>query len=505
MPDLSVAGADPRGSTEVRPPFADGPVLAAVLAQIVVLAATSAGYGYERDELYFRVLRPGWGYLDQPPLTPLLVRISRDLLADHTWALRIWAILAAAGSVLVIASITREVGGTRAAQALSAWAYAFASFPLVLGHVLLTTSVDEVVWLAALLCMMRAVLRQQDRWWLLAGGIVGIGLYNKLLIVILLAAVGGGLLLVGPRRTLISRAVLGAVGIALLVGLPNVLYQVLNGWPQLSFGRTLSAHNAGSVRISMWPMLLLLLGPPLVVFWVSGLVALWRRPQWRPIRFLAAALPVLLALTFILGSQPYYPLGLVGVLFAVGCVPVHDWILRGRTSRRTVVVIVVAINAMVSAVIALPLIPTRTLKDTPVPGINQAVADSVGWLVYTGQVAAVYRALAPAERARAVVVASNYGEAGALARYGPQLGLPTVYSAHNQLYFQSRPPRSADVVVFVGGERDLAGTLFKSCMTLTHLDNGVGVDNEEQGEPVAVCRTPIGGWTRVWPALKHED
>ena len=487
------------------PPFARGPVGAAVVAQVIVLALTSARYGYHRDELYFRALRPGWGYLDQPPLTPLLARVSRHLLADEVWALRVWAILAAAVSVLVVAAITREVGGGRGAQTLSAWAYAFAAFPLLLGHVLLTTSIDEAVWLLVLLFVVRARLRHQDRWWLWAGVTVGLGLYNKLLIVVLLVALAGAILIAGPRRLLASRAVLAAVGLALLVGLPNVLYQALGGWPQLEFGRRLSAHNAADVRISMWPILALLLGPPLVVIWFSGVVALWRRPQWRPVRFLAAALPVLLVLVFLLGSQPYYPLALIAMYFAVGCVPAWDWLERRPQARRPIVVTVVTVNAVVSAVIALPLIPLRSLHGTPVAGINQAVADSVGWPTYVRQVAAVYLRLPATDRARAVVVGSNYGEAGALDRYGPPLGLPRVYSAHNQLYFQGRPPTSATVAVVVGGEVPYASNIFDSYLTVARLDNGLHVDNEEQGEPIAVCRGPIGGWSTVWPRLKHED
>src|SRR3954451_22276744 len=161
------------------PPLARGPVAAAMLAQAVLLSAFSAGYGYERDELYFRMLHPGWGYLDQPPLTPLLARLTRHLIADETWALRIPATIAAALSVLVIALITREVGAGRRAQTLAAWGYAFAAFPLVFGHILLTTSIDEPVWLAVLLFIIRAVRRDEERSWLIAGVLVGIGLYNK--------------------------------------------------------------------------------------------------------------------------------------------------------------------------------------------------------------------------------------------------------------------------------------------------------------------------------------
>ncbi len=486
-----------------QPILAWRPVLLAASAQAAVLSALSERYGYHRDELYFRMLHPGWGYLDQPPLTPLLARLTR-VLADDEWALRIPATLAAAASVLLVAAITREVGGDRGAQTLAAWAYAFAALPLTFGHLLLTTSVDLPVWLALLLLIMRAQLRDEPRCWLFAGLVVGLGLYNKLLIVALVAALAAGTLLAGPRRLLISRPVFLAGAIALLVGLPNVVYQVVEGFPQLQFGRELARHNAADVRVQMWPTLALLLGPPLTVVWVVALRTLWTWPQWRPIRFVAAAFPVLLVLTFAMGTQTYYPLPLVSALFAIGAVPVTRW-LRRRRWRAVTVVAAVAVNAAVSAVIALPLLPVRTLGSTPVPGINTAAADTVGWPRYTDQVGAVYGGLSPADRARAAIVASNYGEAGALTRYGPARGLPRVYSAHNQLYFQARPPDSVSIAVVVGGQVAKADRLFASCRTIGKLDNGVDVENEEQGEPIAVCREPIGGWSTVWPQLKHED
>jgi 4-amino-4-deoxy-L-arabinose transferase-like glycosyltransferase len=128
----------------------------AVLA--VVLTATSQGYGFHRDELYFRMLEPAWGYVDQPPLTPLLAGLLTEV-ADEPWALRIPATLSAVATVLVLALLTREVGGGRRAQALCAWATAGATFPLLFGHVLLSASVDLVAWPLTCLFVLRAVLR----------------------------------------------------------------------------------------------------------------------------------------------------------------------------------------------------------------------------------------------------------------------------------------------------------------------------------------------------------
>ncbi len=496
--------ADPPGGRPPRPALAAGPVLSAMATLAVLLAVSSGGYGYHRDELYFRLLDLSWGYVDEPPLTPLLARVFSRLVADEVWAVRIPATLATVASVLVLALITREMGGGRRAQALCAWGYSSASLPLIMGHVLLTSTVDLPVWPAVLLCVIRARLRREPRWWLAAGAVVGLSTYNKLLVAVLLVALAAGVAVAGPRRLLWSKWVLAAAALALVVGFPNLAFQATHGWPQLSMGRALAANNAGEVRVMMWPFLLLMLGPPLVPIWVAGLVGLARREEWRAVRFLAATFPVLLALVFVMGAQFYYPFGLLAVLFAVGCAPAEAWMLRS-VRRRRLVVAGVGLNAAVSAVLGLPLIPGSAVGGTPVPAINQVARDTVGWPVYVRQVAGVYAALPAADRAGAVVVASNYGEAGAVDRYGPAYRLPPVYSGQNQLYYQARPPDSAQVVVFVGAQLPDARRLFRSCVGAGRLDNGLGVDNEEQGRPIAVCRGPVDGWEAVWPALRHQD
>lgn len=375
--------------------------------------------------------------------------------------------------------------------------------PLALGHVALTATFDLPFWPAIVWAIVRAQLRDRPRWWLVAGLLVGIDLLNKVLVVVLLVALLAGIALVGPRSLLRSRQVWGGVAVALVVGAPTIGYQLAHGLPQLDVGGALARDNGGDVRVQMWWVLVLLLGPPLTVVWIGGLVALWRRPAWRPVRFLAAALPFLLVGVFAMGSQVYYPLGLVTVLFAAGCPPTVEWWRRGRgAGRSTFVVAWVAVNVVVSSVIALPVIPVGVVGSTPVAGINQLVGDSVGWPAYVRQIRGVVDDLPAADRARAVVVTSNYGEAGAVSRYAP--GIP-VYSGQNALWDQARPDDTATVVVYVGEQYEYARPWFGACALATTLENGVDVDNEEQGVPVGVCRDPVGGWGAVWPRVRHLD
>ncbi|HEU5127971.1 MAG TPA: glycosyltransferase family 39 protein [Glycomyces sp.] len=488
-------------SPEGPPRLARLPLALAAAALTAAYAATASRYDYHRDELYFRMLEPAWGYVDQPPLTPLLAQASIAVFGDALWALRVPAMLCMAATLWLAVSITREFGGGPRAQALCAGGLAFAGVGLSMGHMLATATVDLPVWTAVLLFTVRALRRGAPRWWLAAGAATGVGLYNKHLVVLLLVSLAAALLAVGPRRVLRSGWLWAGVGLALLIGSPNLVYQAANGWPQLEMASVIAETKGPDARIELLPFqpLLLALMTPV---WIAGAVALLRRPQWRAARALAVAYPVLLAVVLVSGGQMYYPLGLVVALFAVGCVPAAEWMRRARW-RSGAVAAAVALNTAVSAVIGLPLVPVGALGATPLPEVNAALPDQIGWQAYTAQVGEVYAALPEDEAAAAVVITANYGEAGAIDRYGGEWDLPAVYSGHNHLHHYGPPDESATVALVVGLPPQRVAGLFDECATAAVLDNGLGVDNEEQGRTVAVCRGPAAPWSELWPRFQH--
>jgi hypothetical protein len=315
------------------------------------------------------------------------------------------------------------------------------------------------------------------------------------------AALGIGILALGPRRSLRTPWLAAGAAAGLLLALPNLLYQATHDWPQLAMGRALSDNNAADVRSQLPRLLLVMLGPPLVLVWGTGLVWLLRGPRRTTVGYLAVACVLLIAFTYASGAQPHYPAHLLSVAYAAGCVPVARWLGRRRWAAVTAGVLV-AVNAAVSVVLAVPVVPVGTVGSTPVADIGPLVADQVGWPRYVAQVAAAYRS-APGHPTQ--VVTSNYGEAGALARYGKPLGLPRPLSGQNALADVARPPDGTRTVLVVGYQLQSVRDLFASCRVLTRLDNGVGVDTEEQGAPVAVCTGPRLPWDRLWPRFHHLD
>lgn len=470
-------------------------VLPPVVLLILILAVLSPLYGYERDELYFRMLAPAWGYVDQPPLTPLLVHGIAGVV-DTVWAIRIPAILFAAASVVVLALITREAGGGARAQAFAAWGAAFGTFTLVGGHSFLTSTVDLLVWPVVLLGAIRAVRREDGRWWLLAGAAAGLDLSNKLLVAMLLVGIAVGLAVVGPRREYRSPWLWGGVALVLVLGAPDLVHQAVNGLPQLRMGAALEAKHAAGSRILAVPYLVLLMSPLVVPIWIAGLVALFRRPGWRAIRFVAVAFLVVVLLAALAGAQIYYPYGVLTVVFALGCVPTAEW--AATSVRRLVVGVGLGVSAVVTSVIALPVLPLGVVGSTPVPTINQAAADQVGWPELVRTVDQV-GARTPSGT---VVLTSNYGEAGAIARFSTRFA-HAVYSGHNALGELPVPDLDPRAVIVVGGQLPDLEPLFARCSTAARIDDGVGVDNEEQGEPVAVCTRPRMPLPALVVAARH--
>ena len=257
------------------------------------------------------MLPAAWGYLDQPLLTPLLARATL-LLADEPWALRLPAAGLAAGSVVIVALLTREVGGGRLAQGLAAWGYGFATFTLNFGHILMTASVDLVVWPLIVLFVLRAVLRRQDRWWWLAG----LRRRAEHLQQVAGRAAGrapssGAAADRSPLGDCGAGRFLGAAVLAVLIALPNLVWQALHGWPQLAMGGPCRPTTPSEVRLLAMPTLLVMIGPVLFVVCVAGFVGLLRRPEWRPVRWLAPAVVIVVGLTTVAGAQVHYPYGLV--------------------------------------------------------------------------------------------------------------------------------------------------------------------------------------------------
>lgn len=483
------------------------------LAVASALVALAGGYGYHRDELYF--LRAGqelaFGYVDQPPLTPLFARISTELFGDTLVGLRLWAALAAGLVVLLTGLIARELGGERDAQTLAAGAMAASTFLLGAGHVHSTATFDLLAWTALSFLLARAL--RVRRWtWLAAGVVAGIGLENKALVLTLLAAFGVGLVLVGPRSVLRERWVWLGLLVALLIWVPHLAWQAGHGWPTLRFAAAITDGGAGYAlsRVFFLPYQLLVANPLLVPIWAAGLWRLLRPdPAVRIYRVFAVAYLVLTLTFLIVCGKPYYLAGMYPMLFAAGAEPTLRWVRTAPTRPRVrhrggVLAGALTLALASSAVLMLPVIPVRELSGTAIAG-NPNASESIGWPELAETISRAYADLPAGERAHAIVLTGNYGEAGAVDHYRRELPLPPAYSGHNSYADWGPPPETSGTVIAIGIPEPRLRQWFGSVRQAGRIDNGVGVANKEQNRPVYVCRGRLAPWSRIWPTVRHID
>jgi hypothetical protein len=500
------SAATTRRASGTRPPWLGIGLIAA--AAFGVEMAVSGRYGYARDELYFLAAghHLAFGYVDQPPLTPLLARISAAATGDTLAGLRVLPALALAGLVAATAAMSRMLGAGRTGQLLAALAAATCAEYLGAMHELTTTVPDFVFWTATLLLVMRLLASQDRRWWVAIGGCVGIGTEAKWNIGFLVAALAAGFLATDARRLLRSRYLLIGGVIAAALAAPDIIWQAGHGWPNLDVFRALNGA-AGHNRAVYWLGQFLYVGRVLTPIWVSGAVWSLRSAAARRFRPVAIACVAVIVLQFVLGGKAYYPGAAYTFLLAAGSVPLERWLAERRPAARTIKPAVTAAAAMlagavVAAPIALSVLPARALHTVPLQKINYDLAETIAWPKLVALVAREYDALPAPQRRQTAILTGNYGEAGAIDRYGPGLALPQAYSGANNFWLWGPPPAADSAVVAVNVDPALLRREFARVRLVATFWNGLGVSDDEQGAQVFIATGLRSSWAQAWPAFR---
>ncbi len=511
MPDLE--RAQPWTRNLLRPSLLLG------LATLAIHVAANGGYGFFRDELYFIVCgqHPALGYVDQPPLTPLLARFMWTISGGSLPIFRLAPAIVMAVTVALTAEFAGVLGGGRFAQALSGLCTFGASIFLADGTLLTTDVFQALTWLGLSWCIVRLAQTGNEKWWLAFGAIAAVGIWGKYLIGFYLLGIAIGVLATPLRRSLLKPWLwLGAL-LAVVLVLPNLLWQYQHGWPFAEIGKA----GAGGKNVALSPVVylatqVLLVGPLAAPVWVLGLWAFGIKPKLAAYRVFAISWVLVVALAVLLHGKDYYAAPLYPMLLAGGAVWIES--RMRRTVVRAACAGVLAAVALFLAPITVPVLPVETfigyqkmLHIDPAATASehlasgvlpQYYADMFGWREMAAKVAAVYNALPPADRAHAVFFGRNYGEAAAIDVFGRPLGLPPAISGHNNYYLWGPQGHDGSVVIVLGNSSAELQAVYRDVTAAGRVDAPYAMPYETNLN-IYVARglkVPFD-----WPKLKHYE
>jgi hypothetical protein len=492
-------------------------VLAGLKLAVHVVVNLITPYEFHRDELLYLAMGRHlqlWA-MDFPPAIALLSAAARAVVGDSLVGIRMVPALAGTALVVLAALLARELGGGWRAQALTALCVIANPLFLRSANLLQPVVLDQLTWGLALLALARLLGGYGPGSWLVLGLALGLGLLVKLSVGVIGIAIAVAILLSRLRRALPTPWPWAALLLALAIGSPTLVGQVRLGWPALGSLADLSALQLE--RITPLDFLLgqILWGPSTLLALAGAAGLFWSR-RLEAFRGLGIACLTAFGLLLVLHGKAYYIGPIYPVLFAAGAVQVEalgESVTAEFVNWGTVTVLVG--YALLVSPLGLPYLwPLRMSIYVRSLGLTEAVrtntgevgelpqdyADMIGWKQQAEAVGRIYRSLPANQRAEAVILAGNYGEAGALELYGPRYQLPPPVSPAGSYWFFGPGPRPGRVVLALGLDPVILGMGFHTVREVGRVGHRWMVA-EERDVPIILATGPRRSLQQVWPSL----
>lgn len=484
-------------------------------AKLLFHLLTANRYGIFRDELYYLACGEhlDWGYVDQPPLIALVAWIARHLFGDWLVGLRFFPALAGAMTVWLTGKLARELGGAAFAQILAALAVICVPIYLVMHHWLTMNAFEPLIWIGCVWCILRAINRNDPRYWIWFGVFVGVGMETKYGIAFFVAAVGIGMVLTRERRFLLAKEFWIGALIAFLIFLPNLIWLARHDFPFLELMRNIRQSHRDVVRGPIAFVLdqVQIMNPVLSPLWLVGLIWL----LFTRFRIFGIVYIVLLATFILLRGKNYYLASIYPVLFAAGGVAFERITsLRWRWTRIVYALLLVGSTIVLAPTVSPILSPEgavayqKKLGFEPPKAENQRTgplpqyfADEFGWREMAEATARVYKSLSAEEQARTAIFANNYGEAGAIDFFGPRLGLPKSICNHQSYWLWGPRNYDGSIVIVLGSDGTGDREHFQSVEAVGRAEHPYS--RRDEHFDIFLCRGMTAELHQLWPRTKN--
>ena len=475
-------------------------------------------YGFFRDELYFIICgrHPSWGYVDQPPLVPLIAAGSQ-IFGISLFALRATAALCAAGSIFVTVRIVTHLGGGAFAATLAALAAGLTPVLALFGMQVGPDMVGLWLWPLAALYLLRIVDGASPRLWLAVGATLGLSFEGKYSVVFFAFALALALALTKERRIFATPYFWYGAALGFAIALPNIVWQITHGFPMLEVlqaGR--DGKNVVLSPLSYLVQEIVLTNPFLAWLWIVGIVSALRTPR---LRWLGIAALVMLAEMIAFHGKNYYPADIYSIYISLGAVAIER-ALKAPWERVTLACAIPVLAAWMIPV-ALPILSTPRMlaytaflrsalhlsvasENHKIARLGQDYADMHGWPRLAATVAEIYAALPARQRIGAAIFTGNYGEASAIEFFNARGTIPPVLSGHNQYWLWGTQGASGATILAVGSRCPGGSRIYARRRIVARFSNPLGMPYEDD-LPIRLCQEPRASLAAVWPTVRHYN
>jgi len=505
-----------------RPPepqsVAWGLLLIPAVAQLLLHLLTTGNFGIFRDEYYYLACaeRPAWGYVDHPPFSIWVLRAWTEIFGDSVHSIRVLPGLCGAGMIVLAGATAAQMGGGRWAQLVAGIGLAVNAGLVVVGGFYSMNAFDFLFWLGAYYLVIRIARTGDGKHWIAFGLVVGLGLFNKIGLLVLGAALVIGLAATSNRRHFADRRLYlgGAIAIAFLV--PYAIWNGFHGGAALEFIE--NAKLGKIVGFTPWEYLtenILQATPSTLPVWAGGLAWVLFARSARSYRIVGLMFLATFALLVLQKSKPYYFATSFPVLVAAGGVAWERWTdgRRWRWARWVVVLLLISGGAVIAPMIVPLLSPEKTLAWGQRVGISpkpqevshtsplpQYFSDRFGWENLASVVADVYGGLSVEDQERCVVLGQNYGHVGAIEYWSKQYDLPPAYATHNNYWFWGPPPQDTELVIVVSGDPEVLRSLFEQ---VTEVGVAKTQDALESSMTIWLCIGLRRPFEEIWAEYRN--
>jgi Dolichyl-phosphate-mannose-protein mannosyltransferase len=483
----------------------------------------NGAYEPHRDEfLYLAEARHlSWGYLEAPPMMSILAWVSNAMGAGMFW-IKFWPSLFGSATFLVVARLIRTMGGGRFALLLG-------FLPFVCGylthvHFMFQPNFLEVFfWTLMAYGLIRHAQTGRVGGLYLSGLGLGLGMLSKYSVLFFAISLLVGLLLTKARSVLVNKHIYFALVLALLIFLPNFIWQTVHGFPVVYHMHALQLEQLHKVSQAGFLRDQLVFNLPGLLIWITGLSWLLFSSAARAYRFVGWSVVLVLAILVASHGKSYYAMGAYPTLFAFGAVLLARWTEGRSPVFRVGLIAWISILGLAVDSVSLPFLPPSPLsgyyarnsifrhlgllawedqKDHLLP---QDFADMLSWREMTEKASRVFKSRTPENQRNLVLDCDNYGQAGALTYYGPTFQLPTVMShAANFLLWVPVDFYQCNTVILITDDREeIHDDFVREFRYAAVVDSITNPYAREFGSYIILLDDPSQKFRKIWRDYYH--